>query len=415
MSILAQLQKTKASSHQLGLLSDFSRRALLLDIASGVEKGHAEILSANLLDISELQENDPKRDRLLLNSSRLDAIALSIRHIAQLEDPVGTTLLDRKHENGLHIRKITVPMGVIGVIYESRPNVTLDVACLCFRSGNACVLKGGKEAFNSNQALVNIIHNALVKNELSIDLLCFLPPERTYLTEFLHARRYVDLLIPRGSESLIQFVRENARIPVIETGAGVVHTYVESSANLEMAAQVVINAKTSRPSVCNALDCLLVDQSIAEQFLPKLISGLAEFSVRIHADQSAYSILDVNHYPHLLPATDQDYGKEWLDFDLSIRCVENLDEALGHIAAYSSRHSEAIITEVHEAGNRFLYEVDAAAVYVNASTRFTDGGEFGLGAEIGISTQKLHARGPFALEKLVTEKWIVVGNGQIRG
>lgn len=415
MSNLAQIEKTKSCSHQIGLLSDFSRRALLLDIAQGVEKGHAAILEANSLDIGQLPDNDFQIDRLLLTVERLDAIALSIRHIAQLDDPVGTSLLDRNLQNGLHIRKITVPMGVIGVIYESRPNVTLDVAALCLRSANACLLKGGKEAWNSNVALVKIIHNALVKNDLPKDLVALLPPERGFVMELLKARRFVDLLIPRGSESLIQFVRENAQIPVIETGAGVVHTYVESTANLEMATRIVINAKTSRPTVCNSLDCLLVDESIANEFLPQLIPRLLDFSVKIHADSFAFSVLESAGYPNLELAKAEDFGKEWLSFDLSIRCVKNSEEALSHISCYSSRHSEAIITENHQIGNRFLYEVDAAAVYVNASTRFTDGGEFGLGAEIGISTQKLHARGPFALEKLVTEKWIVVGNGQIRG
>lgn len=415
MSIIAQLEKTKSCSHILGLLSDFSRRALLLDIAQGIEKGHAEILNANSLDVKQLPKNDPQIDRLVLTVERLDSIALSIRHIAQLDDPVGISLLDRNLENGLHIRKITVPMGVIGVIYESRPNVTLDVAALCLRSANACILKGGKEAWNSNLVLVTIIHNALVKNDLPKELVGLLPPDRGFVMELLKARRYVDLLIPRGSESLIQFVRVNAQIPVIETGAGVVHTYVESSANLEMATRVVINAKTSRPTVCNSLDCLLVDESIAKEFLPLLIPGLLDFSVKIHADSVAFSILESAGYPNLEMANADDFGKEWLSFDLSICCVKNSEEAFNHISRYSSRHSEAIITENHQVGNRFLYEVDAAAVYVNASTRFTDGGEFGLGAEIGISTQKLHARGPFALEKLVTEKWIVVGNGQIRG
>lgn len=415
MSILSSLQKTKSCAYQLGRLSDFARRALLLDIATELEHHTDEILEANCLDLNEMPDSDIKKDWLLLDSNRLNALALSIRHVAQLDDPLGTTFLDRILPNGLHIRKISVPMGVIGVIYEFRPHVTLDVASLCLRSGNACVLRGGKEAWNTNQILVKLIQKALVINNLPSDLVCLLPPERDYLPDFLQAVQFVDLVIPRGSNELIQYVRRHSQIPVIETGAGVVHTYVESSADLDMARKVVVNAKTSRPSVSNSLDCLLVDEAIAADFLPLLAADFLNHPVRIHADEAAHSILQKMGYPHLELATKADFGKEWLDFQITIRCVKDLDEALSHISQYSSKHSEAILTESHEAGNRFLYEVDASAVYINASTRFTNGSEFGLGVEIGVSTQKLHARGPFSLEKLVTEKWIVVGNGQIRG
>lgn len=414
MSILPSLQKTHAAAKQLAALSDFARRALLLDLAKLIEHSQSEILEANAKDLAAFVANDPKRDRLSLDANRLDALALSIRHIAQLDDPVGISYLDKILPNGLHLRKIAVPMGVVGVIYESRPNVTLDVAALCFRSANACVLRGGSEAWHSNQLLVRLIQKALVENQLSPDLVCLLPPDRSLLPEFLAANRWVDLLIPRGSDSLIQYVRANSTIPTIETGAGVVHTYVEESAQLDMATNIVVNAKVSRPSVCNALDCLLVDATVAEAFLPMLSKGLLDHSVVIHADPVAYSTLKNAGYPHLIQAVEDDFGKEWLGFELTIKCVAGPDEALEHISTYSSKHSEAIVTENHEVKNRFLFEVDAAAVYVNASTRFTDGGEFGLGAEIGISTQKLHARGPFALEKLVTEKWIVYGKGQIR-
>ncbi|MBP6661189.1 MAG: glutamate-5-semialdehyde dehydrogenase, partial [Chitinophagales bacterium] len=302
----------------------------------------------------------------------------------------------------------------VGVIYEARPNVTIDVAALCLFAGNAVVLRGGSDAEYTNIALVEIIHQALHENNIDTNVVQLLPVDRKFVTELLHAVKYVDIIIPRGSQQLIDFVRENSKVPTIETGAGVCHTYVESSANLNDAVKIVINAKTQRPSVCNALDSILIDKNIANNFLPKLIDEFTQFNVEVFADYDAYEILKQHNYPNLKKATDDNFGIEYLAQKCSIKTVENIEEALEHIAKYSSKHSEAIVSNDAQKCERFLNDVDAAAVYVNASTRFTDGGCFGLGAEIGISTQKLHARGPFALEKLTTEKWIVRGNGQTR-
>jgi len=414
MNILKDIQNTHSKAHILAGLKDADRQKLLLDLALELEKGTSEILKANLLDQENLPDSDPKKDRLKLNEARVKDLVESLKQVAGLQDPSGQIFSDKTLENGLVIKKIAVPLGVVGIIYESRPNVTVDVSALCLRSGNAVILKGGKEAEHSNRILVEIIHRALKNNNLPTELVLLLPSDRSAVAELLKANRFVDVLIPRGSEALIQFVRQNSLIPTIETGAGVVHTYVHGSANVKMAIDIAVNAKTSRPSVCNALDCLLLDESIAAQILPELGAQMAKSKVKIHADETTYQILKQSAYPYLFIANLDDFGKEWLDFEMSIKVVKGIDEALAHIAQYSSRHSEAIIAEDKNACQRFLNEVDAAAVYTNASTRFTDGGEFGLGAEIGISTQKLHARGPFALEKLVTEKWIVEGNGQIR-
>jgi glutamate-5-semialdehyde dehydrogenase len=314
--------------------------------------------------------------------------------------------------NGLIIEKITSPLGVVGIIYESRPNVTIDVAALCLRSGNACVLRGGSDAYHSNKKLVSLIHQALDKYGVDRNVVQLIPTNRKFVNELLNASRYVDIIIPRGSQDLIDFVRANSKVPTIETGAGVCHTYVNKDANLSKALDIVVNAKVSRPSVCNALDTVLIDYEVSHIFLPMLADQLKEYKVQIQADQAAFNIL--KGYPWLNQASEEDFGKEFLDFKCSIKVVHGFQEALDHIQQYSSKHSEAIISDNQESCDRFLQEVDAAAVYTNASTRFTDGGIFGLGAEIGISTQKLHARGPFALEKLITEKWIIRGEGQIR-
>ncbi|MEM8899395.1 MAG: glutamate-5-semialdehyde dehydrogenase, partial [Bacteroidota bacterium] len=316
--------------------------------------------------------------------------------------------------NGLKIQKISVPLGVVGVIYEARPNVTIDVVTLCLRSGNGVVLRGGSDAYHSNLCLVGLIHQVLQKHGLDPYAVTLLPTERTLVKELLSADQYVDILIPRGSRQLIDFVRENATIPTIETGAGVCHTYVSKHANLKNAAEIVVNAKVSRPSVCNALDTILVDRSVAGSFLPLITEGMAAHQVEIFADKEAHQILSLAGYSSLMVAEEEDFGREFLDFKCSVKVVENIEEALLHIDKFSSKHSEAIVSEEETEITLFLQTVDAAAVYANASTRFTDGEVFGLGAEIGISTQKLHARGPFALEKLVTEKWVVRGNGQIR-
>ncbi|MBC7891552.1 MAG: glutamate-5-semialdehyde dehydrogenase [Sphingobacteriaceae bacterium] len=413
-TILPQLAATYAAAAQVRRLTDGQKTALLNDLADAVLENGAKILAANAKDLARMPRSDPKWDRLLLTENRLESLTAAIRDVAQLPDPSGQVLLEKTLPNGLNLRKMAVPMGVIGIIYESRPNVTLDVTALCLRSGNAVVLRGGSDAYDTNLVLVAIIQETLRKNGLSPDAVTLLPSDRELVKEMLTATRYIDLIIPRGSDSLIQFVRQHSLVPTIETGAGVVHTYVEKTADLEKARAIVVNARVSRPSVCNSLDCLLVDAVIAPVFLPMLNEELLKWNVEVYADEAAFSIFEESGYPLLHRAQPEDFGREWLDFKLSVKTVAGFDEALAHLEAHSSRHSEAILTENQTLAQRFLAEVDAAAVYVNASTRFTDGGEFGLGAEIGISTQKLHARGPFALEKLVTEKWLVVGEGQVR-
>ncbi len=413
-ALLAQLEATHIASGQVRALSDLRKQALLKRLAANVESATAAILEANRKDLDRMDPSDPKYDRLLLDDSRLASLAQSIREVGALPDPSGAVILERDLPNGLHLRKVAVPLGVVGVIYESRPNVTLDVTALCLRSGNAAVLRGGADAFETNTVLTQIIQATLEQEGLSRDCVTLLPTERELVKTLLTATRFVDILIPRGSDSLIRFVRENSLIPVIETGAGVCHTYVHSAANLDKASAIVVNAKVSRPSVCNALDTVLVDEGVAAELLERLSPALQPWKVEIFADPTSYAILKGMGYPHLQEARPEDYGREFLDYKCSVKAVRNLDEALAHIRTFSSRHSEAIVSDDAQVCRRFLESVDAAAVYANASTRFTDGGVFGLGAEIGISTQKLHARGPFALEKLVTEKWIVIGNGQIR-
>lgn len=413
-SILPLLQTTQQAAAAVRRLSDAQRSDLLNHLAEIVEQSKEFIMSENQKDLDLMDKTDPKYDRLLLTESRIQGLADSLREVALLPDPTGEILKEQNLANGLNIKKIAVPMGVVGVIYESRPNVTIDVASLCLRSGNACVLKGGKEAIFSNTALVGLIHTALSKFGIAAEAVLLLPTDRKFTEELLQATRFVDIIIPRGSDSLIQFVRKNSLIPTIETGAGVVHTYVETSADLEKAKAIIVNARVSRPSVCNSLDCAIIDEAIIEEFLPMLVDDFKQWNVEIYADESSYAVFEKIGYEKLNKAQEEDFGKEWLDYKISIKTVKNLDEALSHIQAFSSRHSEAILTQNQDFAERFLAEVDAAAVYHNASTRFTDGGQFGLGAEIGISTQKLHARGPFALEKLVTEKWVVLGDGQVR-
>lgn len=413
-SIVPLLQQTQQAAAQVRRLTNIQKTALLNRLSEILIENQAYIMSENQKDMERMPDGDPKKDRLFLNEKRIQGLADSLREIAQLPDPTGQVLLQREIEQSLQLKKIAVPLGVVGAIYESRPNVTVDVAALCLRSGNACVLKGGKEADFSNRCLVGLIHQALQESGVDKHAVALLPTDRQFVTELLTATRYVDIIIPRGSDALIQFVRQNSLIPTIETGAGVCHGYVEASANLEKARDIVVNARVSRPSVCNSLDSVLIDRSIAASFLPMLKEDFIKWNVEVFADEASYSIFERMGYPMLQHAQPQDFGREFLDYKLSVKVVENIDEALAHIQTYSSRHSEAIVSENQEAIERFLEEVDAAAVYANASTRFTDGGVFGLGAEIGISTQKLHARGPFALEKLVTEKWIVTGSGQVR-
>lgn len=413
-SIQPILAAVSMASIEVRRLSLEQKKSILFRLSQLLIANQEIIIQENKKDLDKMDDSNPKKDRLLLNESRIKDLADSLHDIVKLEDPAGKVLIDNHAENGLHIQKITVPMGVVGVIYEARPNVTIDVAALCLYAGNAVVLRGGSDAEFTNKILVKIIHDTLIENGVDKNAIQLLPVDRKFVKELLEAVKYVDIIIPRGSQQLIDFVRENSKVPTIETGAGVCHTYVESTANLKDAVQIVINAKTQRPSVCNALDTILVDEKIAAEFLPMITDGLNEFNVTIFADETAFAILKEAGYPNLQKATEENFGMEYLSQQCSVKTVSGFDEAVNHIRRYSSRHSEAILSTDDDLCNRFLNEVDAAAVYTNASTRFTDGGCFGLGAEIGISTQKLHARGPFALEKLTTEKWLVRGSGQIR-
>jgi len=414
ISIEHLLKNTHKSASQVRRLNKIQKAKIITDLADILLGNLPQIIAENKKDLDLMDPKDAKYDRLLLNENRITGIADALGQVANLNDPSGQILLERTFDNGIKMQKIAVPMGVIGTIFESRPNVTIDVASLCIMSGNACVLKGGKEAQFSNHFLVSLIHQALSKNNISTDVVMLLPTDRKFLTQMLEADKYVDLIIPRGSASLIDFVRSNSKIQTIETGAGVCHTYVEKTAELDMAAEIIVNARASRPAVCNSLDCAILDENVLEELVPKLKSSFEKYNIEVFADEKAYPIFEKNNFPKLQHAQEEDFGKEWLDFKISIKTVNNFDEALDHIKQFSSKHSEAIITEDLALAETFLQEVDAAAVYHNASTRFTDGGEFGLGAEIGISTQKLHARGPFALEKLLTEKWVCRGKGQVR-
>lgn len=413
-NIQSLLQEAAKATRAIKLLTDSDKKAVLLALASQLRVNKELIISENSHDLAAMANEDPKKDRLVLNADRIEDLAKSVEEIAELDDPSNQVLSERTLANGLFVQKKTVALGVVGVIYESRPNVTVDVAALCIRSGNVCLLRGGTDALYSNRCLVGIMQGVLEAHGFDKNIVQLLPADRKYISELLTATKYVDIIIPRGSEQLINYVRDNAKVPVIETGAGVCHTYVDRTANLVKAADIVTNAKVSRPSVCNALDTVLADDSIAEELLSLLSPKLLAYEVEIFADNKAYGYLQKLGYPYLQKAAEEDFGREFLDFKCSVKVLDGLDEALDHIALFSSKHSEAIVSEDGESIERFLNEVDAAAVYANASTRFTDGGVFGLGAEIGISTQKLHARGPFALEKLVTEKWVVKGKGQVR-
>lgn len=414
MQLLSILENAQQAAISLRTLADAQKQQVLRQVAAMLVQQSDAIAAENQKDLDRMPDTDPKKDRLLLNAARIDALAASLIDISKLPDPAHQLLSEKRLDNGLLVQKKTAPLGVVGVIYESRPNVTIDVAALCLRSGNVCILRGGSDAFYTNTILVHILQEALKAQGIDPNAVQLMPTDRELVQEMLEATGYIDIIIPRGSQQLIDFVRTHAKVPVIETGAGVCHTYVEKTADLEQAAAVVTNAKVSRPSVCNALDTVLVDAAVAPAFLPLLAPQLAAYNVEVFADATSLPILQSLHYPHLQAAAPEDFGREFLDFKCSVKVVSGLEEALAHIRKHSSKHSEAILSKDAGASERFLNEVDAAAVYVNASTRFTDGGVFGLGAEIGISTQKLHARGPFALEKLVTEKWFVYGNGQVR-
>ncbi|GAB2566110.1 glutamate-5-semialdehyde dehydrogenase [Spirosoma areae] len=413
------LQATQQAAATVRRLTPAQKTDLLNRLADVLAAHTTDIVAENKKDLDRMPTTDPKYDRLKLTESRVADLSTSLREVAVLPDPAGEVILERTIEQGLKLKKIAVPLGVVGVIYEARPNVTVDVASLCLRSGNGCVLKGGKEADFSNRYLVGLIQGVLAEFGVPKNAVTLLPADGpasrgAVVNELLTATRYVDIIIPRGSDSLIQFVRKNSLVPTIETGAGVCHAYVEQTADLAKAAAIVVNARVSRPSVCNSLDCVLVDETIAERFLPMLTADFNTWNVEVFADETAYEIFQQVDYTNLQRAQPDDFGREFLDYKCAVKVVAGFDEALSHLQTYSSRHSEVILSRNQDLIDRFLFEVDAAAVYANASTRFTDGGVFGLGAEIGISTQKLHARGPFALEKLVTEKWVVVGDGQVR-
>ncbi|SMO53208.1 glutamate-5-semialdehyde dehydrogenase [Saccharicrinis carchari] len=414
MQCLHQFEKVKEAARACSLIKKDDIAALLNKLAEQAEKNIPDLLAANQKDLERMDKDDPKYDRLKLTGDRIRAIAADIKNVARLPFPVGEIVEEKTLDNGMNLQKVRVPLGVVGVIYEARPNVTFDVFALCMQSGNACVLKGGSDAQYSNKAIAKLIHQVLQQQGLNTELLQLLPPDRSAATELMNAVGFVDILIPRGSQNLIDSVRQNANIPVIETGAGIVHTYVDASADVKKASEIVVNAKTRRCSVCNALDCLVLHKSQLSN-LPQLVEGMKKFGVEIFADERAFAGLQ-GKYPDelLLKANEESYGTEFLSHKMSIKTVESLDEALDHIYKYSSKHSEAIIAEDAETIARFLNEVDAAAVYANASTAFTDGAQFGLGAEIGISTQKLHARGPMALRELTSYKWLVRGNGNIR-
>jgi len=414
VGIQVELEQARQAKCTIASMSNADRKEILKKIASSLLINKQRIIQENQKDLAKLDDKDSKRDRLLLDEARIEQMASSVLEVSELEDPTGQLLLERKLPNGLLIRKETVALGVIAVIYESRPNVTIDVACLCLRSANVCLLRGGSDAWYSNCCLVDILKEVLVSAGCNPHLVQLLPVEREYVDELLHARSYVDLIIPRGSQSLINYVREHAKVPVIETGAGVCHTYVDETADLDMAANIIANSKISRPSVCNALDTILVDAPVLIGLLERLVPKFESAKVEVLADKMSYPVWQSFAYQYLGKATEADFGREFLDLICSMKVVNGLEEALGHIALHSSKHSECIVSQNPKNIATFMKVVDAAAVYANASTRFTDGGVFGLGAEIGISTQKLHARGPFALEKLVCEKWFIKGDGQIR-
>jgi glutamate-5-semialdehyde dehydrogenase len=414
MSLENLFKSVQQASRSLALIDDKKVNNVLLELADLAEKEIPFLLEENQKDLVRMEESNPKYDRLMLTDQRIKDIASDIRNVANLESPVGKTLSEKKIENGLVISKVTVPLGVIGIIYESRPNVTFDVFSLCLKSGNATLLKGSRDAEYSNLAVLKLIHQILNNQGIDANVVQLLPVDREATTEMLNAVNYVDIIIPRGSQGLINFVRENSKVPVIETGAGIVHTYVDEFADKTKAISIVVNAKTRRVSVCNALDCLVIHKNRLTD-LPDIGKKLYQENVEIYADEAAYQMLEDNYPTELLKrANDDSFGTEFLDYKLSIKTVGSINEAIDHITLYSSKHSESIVSENPDNINIFLKTVDAAAVYANASTAFTDGSQFGLGAEIGISTQKLHARGPMALEELCSYKWIIVGTGQTR-
>lgn len=406
--------KTLEASRSLNLISDEKINQVLLDLADAALSQSEYILQENLKDLALMDKSNPMYDRLLLSKERLEGIAADIRNVASLSSPLGKIKKEIIRPNGMKITQLSVPFGVIGIIYEARPNVSFDVFSLCLKSGNACVLKGGTDAYNSNAAIVSVIKNVLISNGLNPDVVSLLPAGREAAAELMNAVGYVDLIIPRGGKGLIEYVRDHSRIPVIETGAGICHTYFDISGDLEKGIAIVFNAKTRRVSVCNALDCLVIHQDRLSD-LPEICSKLATKNVIIYADEKSFETLSDKYPAHLLQhAVEDSFGTEFLDYKMAIKTVSDLQDAVAHITTYSSKHSECIVSEDENNIAYFDKMVDAACIYTNVSTAFTDGAQFGLGAEIGISTQKMHARGPMALEELCSYKWIVKGDGQIR-
>lgn len=414
MELYETFQAVKLASRKLAMLDVNLINEILVAVADAAIDGKNTILEANLRDLYRMDISDPKYDRLKLTSSRIDDIASDIRNVSKLSSPLGNILYEDVRPNGLVLKKVSVPFGVIGIIYEARPNVSFDVFSLCFKSGNACILKGGSDAYDSNKAIVDVIHEVLDRFGVDRNIVQLLPPSREATAELLHANEFVDLIIPRGSSNLINYVRKESTVPVIETGAGICHTYFDLAGDVIIGAGIVNNAKTRRVSVCNALDCLLIHSDRLND-LPEICSMLSDSNVIIYADGSSYDALN-GFYPQelLQHATKESFGTEFLDYKMAIKTVSSIDEAINHIFKYSSKHSECIVTEDKRAADYFKRAVDAACVYVNAPTSFTDGAQFGLGAEIGISTQKLHARGPMGLREITTYKWLIEGNGQIR-
>lgn len=414
MTKLEQLgARAKAVEHTLGILSTDEKNKGLLLAAEALVNRSAQILQANEADLETARKNQMKEallDRLTLTAERIEGIAEGVRQVAALDDPVGEVLSMKKRPNGLVIGQKRVPLGVIGIIYEARPNVTADAFALCFKTGNPVILKGGSDAIHSNQKIVEVIREALEAGGLPADALLLIEStDRETAREFMRMNKYVNVLIPRGSAGLIRSVVENSTIPVIETGSGNCHIYVDDSADFQMAQDIIFNAKTQRIGVCNACESLVLHESVVEEFVPRLVEVLSEKNVEIRGDEKVCKASAA-----VIPATEEDWGTEYLDYIISVKTVSDIDEAIAHINKYNTKHSEAIITENYFHAEKFLNEIDAAAVYVNASTRFTDGFEFGFGAEIGISTQKLHARGPMGLKELTSLKYIIYGNGQVR-
>ena len=414
MDLQKIFEKVKSASNELALIDDNKKNTVLCAVADAIIENQSRLLEANSRDLNMMDKSNPLYDRLQLTDKRLEGIASDMRHVSTLPSPLGRILVDRTLENGLHLQRTSVPFGVIGMIYEARPNVSFDVFSLCFKSGNACILKGGKDADESNQAIVDLIHNVLQSFGINPSIVELLPASHEATNAMLNAVGYIDLVIPRGGRKLIDLVRDTAKVPVIETGAGVVNTYFDEFGDMQIGRRIINNAKTRRVSVCNALDCLIIHSARLKD-LSELCAMLSISNVELYADDSAYEALIANYPDELLHhATADSYGTEYMSYKMAIKTVPSIDKALEHIRAYGSGHSECIITEDQKRAERFQREVDAACVYVNVPTSFTDGGQFGLGAEIGISTQKLGARGPMGLEEITTYKWLITGHGQIR-